>query len=249
MEATTYVALSAQMALEKELGVVANNVANASTAGFKADRQLFQSYVSDLKVPGRSIAFVQDRATYIDRQPGAIEQTGNPLDVAVQGSGYLSVRTPQGVQYSRDGRLQKGPDGTLIDSAGRTVLDPNGAALQLPDQYTDLQILGDGTVNVRVAGAWRSVGQIALSEPADAQAMRKAGDGLLTAATGGMRPVDPDAHTTRLVQGAIEGSTVQPVKEIANMTELSRSYERLQTMLSDDNDREQKMIQTLGTPL
>jgi flagellar basal-body rod protein FlgF len=64
-----------------------------------------------------------------------------------------------------------------------------------------------------------------------------------------MRPVDPDSHGTRLVQGAIEGSTVQPVKEIANMTELSRSYERLQTMLSDDNDREQKMIQTLGTPL
>jgi flagellar basal-body rod protein FlgF len=248
VEATTYVALSAQMALEKELGVVANNVANANTAGFKADRQLFQSYVNDLDVPGRSIAFVQDRATYIDRQPGTIEQTGNPLDVAVQGIGYISVRTPQGVQYSRDGRLQKGPDGSLVDSAGRTVLDPNGAAIQLPDQYTDLQILGDGTVNVRVGGAWRSVGQIALSEPADQQAMRKAGDGLLTGA-GAIRPVDPDAHSTRLVQGAIEGSTVQPVKEIANMTELSRSYERLQTMLSDDNDREQKMIQTLGTPL
>jgi flagellar basal-body rod protein FlgF len=249
MEATTFVTLSAQMALEKELGVVANNVANASTAGFKADRQLFQSYVNQLKVPGGGVSFVQDRATYIDRQPGTIEQTGNPLDVAVQGAGYLSVRTAQGVQYSRDGRLQKGPDGTLMDSAGRTVLDPNGSALQLPDQYTDLQILGDGTVNVRVQGAWRSVGQIALSEPGDPQTMRKAGDGLMTSGGGAMNPVDPDAKGTRLVQGAIEGSTVQPVKEIANMTELSRSYERLQSMLSDDNDREQKMIQTLSTPL
>lgn len=249
MQTSTYVALSAQLALQHQLDVVANNVANASTAGFKADRQLFQSYVDRLKVPGNNVAFVQDRATYIDQQAGPIQPTGNPLDVAIQGSGYLSVSTPQGVQYSRDGRLQSAPDGTLIDSAGRTVLSPDGTSIQLPTQYSALHILGDGTINARIQGAWQNVGQIALYEPTDALGVRKSGDGLITDMLGGMQPVGPDSTTTRLIQGSLEASTVQPIKEIANMTDLSRAYERLQTVLSDDNDREQKMIQTLSTPL
>ena len=249
MEGPTYVTLSAQIALQKELDVVANNVANASTAGFKADRQLFQSYIDNLNVPGGNIAFVQDRATYIDQAAGPIQATGNPLDVAIQGPGYLSVSTPQGVQYTRDGRLQAAPDGTLVNSAGQSVLGPDGTPLQLPDQYSQLQILGDGTINVRVQGAWQSVGQIGMFRPLDPMDVRKSGDGMLSGTPGTMQPVGPDSTETRMVQGSLEGSTVQPVKEIANMTELSRAYERLQTLLSDDNDREQKMIQTLGTPL
>lgn len=249
MEGPTYVALSAQIALQRELDVVANNVANANTAGFKADRQLFQSYVDNLNVPGGSVAFVQDRATYIDREAGPIQHTGNPLNVAVKGIGYLSVNTPSGMQYTRDGRLQVAPDNTLVDSAGQAILSPDGTPLQLPDTYSELQILGDGTVNARVQGAWQDVGQIALYEPLDPLALRKTGDGLLTTAPGGMQPVQQDSTTTQLVQGALEGSTVQPVKEIANMTELSRAYEQLQSLVSDDNDQQMKMIQTLGTPV
>lgn len=249
MQTSTYVALSAQLALQNQLGVIANNVANANTAGFKADRQLFQSYVDKLKVPGDGVAFVQDRATYIDKQAGPIQTTGNSLDVAIEGSGYLSVSTPQGVQYTRDGRLQVAPDGTLIDSGGRTVLNQDGNSIQLPTQYSALQILGDGTINARIQGAWQNVGQIALYEPTDPLGVRKSGDGLMTDLPGGMQPVSPDSTTTRLVQGSLEGSTVEPIKEIANMTELSRAYERLQTLLSNDNDREQKMIQTLSAPL
>ena len=112
MEGPTYVTLSAQVALE-QLEVVANNVANVSTSGFKADRQLFQSYVDQLNVPGDSISFVQDRATYIDQTAGPIQVTGNALDVAINGDGYLSVSTPKGTEYTRDGRLQTSADGTL----------------------------------------------------------------------------------------------------------------------------------------
>jgi flagellar basal-body rod protein FlgF len=239
--------LSAQVALQKELDVVANNVANASTSGFKADRQLFQTYINRLNVPGDNIAFVQDRATYIDRAAGPIQQTGNVFDVAIQGDGYLSVATAQGTQYTRDGRLHTGPDGTLVDSEGRSVLDPSGEPIQLPTQFSDLQIRADGTINVRVRGVAQDVGQIGTFRPLDPLTLRKSGDGLFVGSPGGMQSIAPDDTSSRIVQGALEGSTVQPVKEIANMTELSRAYERLQMLLSDDNDREQKMIQTLGT--
>jgi flagellar basal-body rod protein FlgF len=248
MEGPTYVTLSAQIALQKQLEVVANNVANASTSGFKADRQLFQSYVDRLNVPGGDIAFVQDRATYIDRSAGPLEQTGNMLDVAVQGDGYLSVQTAQGTQYTRDGRLQVAADGTLTDAAGRPVLSPDGTTVQLPEGYSAIEIRADGTIAATVAGVSQDVGQIGSFRPSDPQALRKSGDGLFAALPNAMQAIETGDPGSRLIQGSLEGSTVQPVKEIANMTELSRAYEQLQTLLSDDNDREAKMIQTLGAP-
>jgi flagellar basal-body rod protein FlgF len=248
VEGPTYVTLSAQVALQKQLEVVANNVANASTTGFKADRQLFQSYIDKLDVPGGNVAFVQDRATYIDRAGGPIEQTGNPLDVAVQGDGYLSVATPQGTLYTRDGRLHTAKDGTLTDAGGHSVLDPTGQPIQLPGQYSRIEIKGDGGIVAIVRGASQEVGQIGTFRPLDPLALSKTANDLLAAPPGGMQQIQSDDTGSRLVQGALEGSTVQPVKEIANMTELSRAYERLQMLLSDDNDREQKMIQTLSSP-
>ncbi|PPQ27623.1 flagellar basal-body rod protein FlgF [Rhodopila globiformis] len=248
MEAQTYVTLSAQLALQKQLEVVANNVANANSAGFKPDRQLFQSYVEQLAVPGDQIAFVQDRATYIDQAPGPMEVTGNMLDVAINGDGYLSVQTPSGPQYTRDGRLHAAPDSTLVDHTGRPVLNTNGTPIQLPQGYTALDIKGDGTIYATVNNATVQVDTIGMSRPTDPMTMRKSGDGLLTAPANGMQPIDAGDPHCQLIQGSLEGSTVQPVTEIANMTELSRAYEQLQTLLSDDNDREQKMIETLGTP-
>ncbi|HQT75717.1 MAG: flagellar basal-body rod protein FlgF [Rhodospirillales bacterium 20-64-7] len=248
MEGPTYVTLSAQVALQKQLEVVANNVANASTAGFKADRQLFQSYVDRLNVPGGNVAFVQDRATYIDQEAGPIETTGNPTDIAIKGDGYLSVQTPQGTQYTRNGRLQVAADGTLTDASGRPVLTPGGATMQLPPGYSGLEIRADGTVIATVGNAPQNVGQIGTFRPSNPQVMRKSGDGLLVAPPMAMQPIDDGDPNSRIVQGALEGSTVKPVTEIANMSALSNAYQQLQSLLNDDNDREQKMIQTLGTP-
>lgn len=246
MQGPTYVTLSAQIALRKQLEVVANNIANANTTGFQADRTLFQTYVERLAVPGNSIAFVQDRATYIDQQSGPIQPTGNPLDVAIKGDAYLAVNAPQGTEYTRNGQLSVGQDGTLLDPGGRPVLGPDSQPIQLPQGFSNPQITGDGTMSVTVNGATQQVGQIGLFRPDDPLNLRKSGTGLLTMPTGAMQPIDPGDSHSALVQGALEGSTVQPVKEIANLTDLSRAYDQLQTLLSDDNDREQKMIQTLG---
>ncbi len=247
MEAPAYVTLSAQVALERQLEVVANNVANASTTGFKADRQLFQSYISRAG-GGDGVAFVQDRATYIDHTNGPIQPTGNPLDVAVQGDAFLAVTTPQGTLFTRDGRMHAGTDGTLLDPNGNAVQSGDGQPIQLPENYQQVEIKGDGTVTVRVNNQSQDIGQIGLFRSSDPLVMRKNGDTRFTAPPAALQPVDSGDPTARLVQGSLDGSTVQPVKEIANMTELSRAYEQLQTLLSDDNDRESKMIDALGKP-
>lgn len=248
MDTTTYVALSAQVALQKQLETVANNVANANTAGFKADRPFFQSYLAPLKGPGGGVSFVQDAATYIDRASGPIEITGNPLDIALDGDGYLAVSGPQGTEYTRDGHMRVGADGTLTDSEGRSILGSDGSPIQMPDGFQGVEIRNNGNIKALVNGRQQDIGQIGVYRAANANAVRKGGDGLLTAPDGEMQPAAPGDGGARVVQGSIEGSTVQPMKEIANMTELSRAYERLQTMLSNESDREHKMIDALGHP-
>ncbi len=245
MQATSYVTLSAQIALQKQLETVANNVANANTAGFKADRPLFQSYIDQQSGPG-GVAFVQDAATYIDRSSGPIDSTSNPLDIALNGEGYLAIATPQGTMYSRDGHLQVGSDNTLLGDGGNPVLGSDGAPIQIPDGYSQIVIKADGSIKAMVNQRLVDVAQIGVFRPSNPIVMRKGGNGLLTAPQSEMQQVTPNDGGARVQQGFIEGSTVQPMKEIANMTELSRAYDRLQSLLSDENDRETKMIDALS---
>jgi flagellar basal-body rod protein FlgF len=248
MDTTTYVALAAQVALQKELETVANNVANANTSGFKADRSFFESFLEPLDGPGGGVSFVQDAATYIDQASGPIEVTGSPHDIALDGQGYLAVTTQVGTEYTRNGHLKIGPDGTLVDADGRSVLGADSAPIQMPDGFEDPEIKNNGKLRVTVNGRQQDVGQIGVFRPTSPNLIRKAGDGLLTAPQGEMQPISPDDGGARIVQGSVEGSTVQPMKEIANMTELTRAYERLQTMLQNESDRERKMIDALGHP-
>jgi flagellar basal-body rod protein FlgF len=246
MDGPAYVALSAQVALSKQLDVVANNVANANTVGYKPDRQLFQSYVEKLAVPGGSVSFVQDRATYVDRTDGEITLTGNPWDIAVKGDGFLAVSSGNQTLYTRDGHLQIAQDGTLTSSGGLPVLGPDGSPIQIPPNADQPQILADGDITVQVRGVSQQIGQIGMFRSSDPTLLDKAGGSMLSAPPGNMQPIANGDRSSSIMQGGLEGSTVKPVSEISNLTDLSRAYDRLQSLLSDDNDREQKMIQTLG---
>src|ERR1700742_1132333 len=146
MDTTTYVALAAQVALQKELETVANNVANANTAGFKADRSFFESFMEPLQGPGGGVSFVQDAATYIDQASGPIEVTGNSLDLALDGQGFFAVATAVGTEYTRNGHLRVGPDGSLVDSNGRAVLGSDGSPIQMPDGFEDPEVKNNGTL-------------------------------------------------------------------------------------------------------
>lgn len=247
MDNPSIVSLSGQMALRQQLDVTANNLANANTTGFRGDRTLFQSHVSRLDVPGREVAFVQDRATYLDTRAGSITPTGNPLDLAIEGNAYLAVeRQGGGRGYTRDGHLHVSPDNRLVDSSGRPVLDEGGAPILMPEQVSKLEIRTDGTILATVDGRIEQAGRIGLFQAGDPRGIRKGGDGLLEIPPADVQPVPANAPGVRLQQGALEASTVQPVQELSNLTLIQRAYESMQRIVSDDDDRMRKMIETLG---
>ena len=153
MENTLLVGLSRQMVLERQMDVVANNVANVNTNGYKADRSMFQEYLAsgahedNFLASDRRVSYVQDRATFHDFSQGAAEETKNPLDVAIDGGGFLVVQTPAGERYTRDGALQINNQGQLVTASGNPVL---GNAGPIVFQPTDKQvsIASDGNVTV-----------------------------------------------------------------------------------------------------
>src|ERR1700736_4846096 len=132
MQNTLLVGLSRQVVLERQLDVVANNVANVNTTGYKADRSLFQEYLAsnahedNFASSDRRVSFVQDHATFHDFSPGPTQETKNPLDVAIDGSGFLVVQTPAGERYTRDGGLQINNQGQLVNASGYQVLGNSG---------------------------------------------------------------------------------------------------------------------------
>ena len=154
MENTLLVGLSRQMTLERQMDVVANNVANINTTGFKADRSLFEEYLrspaheDNFVRADRRVSFVQDRATFHDFAAGPSEQTKNPLDVAIDGKAFLVVQTAAGERYTRDGGLQINNQGQLVTASGDPVLGTSGPIVFQPTDKA-INIAADGNVTVR----------------------------------------------------------------------------------------------------
>ena len=154
MENTLLVGLSRQMTLERQLDVVANNVANVNTAGFKADRSLFEEYLrspaheANFVPSDRRVSFVHDRATFHDFAAGPSELTMNPLDVAIDGNAFLVVQTPAGERYTRDGGLQINNQGQLVTAGGLPVMGTSGPIVHQPTAK-EISIAADGNVTVR----------------------------------------------------------------------------------------------------
>jgi flagellar basal-body rod protein FlgF len=247
MDGPSIISLSGQVALERRMAATANNLANVNTAGYRRDRMLFQSYVQRLAVPGGQVAFVEDRATYVDPAAGRIAATGNPLDVAIDGPAFLAIERPGGqAGYTRDGRLRIAPDRTLVDPSGRAVLDDGGGRILMPERTSTVEIREDGTIMAMVDGQPEIVARLGLFNATRMQAVRKAGDGLMDIPQAELRPVDPAAGGVRIAQGSLEGSSVEPIIEIASLTEIQRSYDRMQRIASDDHDRLRRMVETFS---
>src|SRR5471032_3109486 len=153
MQNALLIGLSRQTILERQLDVISNNIANVNTSGFKADASLFEEYL----MPGahednfvgsdRRLSYVQDRGTYRDFSQGAVEQTKNPLDIAIDGGGFLVVQTAAGDRYTRDGGLQMNNTGQLVTSAGNPVLGTSGPIVFQPGDH-DINVSPDGTITV-----------------------------------------------------------------------------------------------------
>lgn len=241
MDLASSIATSRLAAAQRAMDVIASNIANADTPGFKAERVLFTDWLSrqgGTSAPpgGASVAYVQDRATWHDQLAGTISRTGNSFDLALAGDGYFTVSTPAGPRLTRNGRFGLLPDGTLADTAGHAVLDTAGQPIQLSPTDTSVSIAGDGTVSSPNG----QLGKIGVVQPSDPMRLTAEGGTLLRADT-------PTAQATSpgMVQGAVEGSNVQPVLEVTRMMDGLRQFQFVSELVQAEDDRQQAAIDKL----
>jgi flagellar basal-body rod protein FlgF len=237
MENTTYIGLSRLSAMRREMDVIANNMANMNSNAYKGERVMFEEF---LKGPTNApkTSFVMDTAVLRDFRVGKLQQTGNTFDFAINGSGYLSVDTPQGRRYTRDGHLRMDADRRLVTSGGHPVLDNRGRDIVIPDGLGTPAVSVDGTVNV----GQQQVAKIDLVHFENEQELRKTANGLFATT---QDPIAAPATTT-LIQGMLEASNIEPIVEMTNMIELLRQYQSTQSLIDGENDRLKLAIQRLG---
>ena len=250
MENALLIGLSRQMTLHREIDVVANNIANLNTTGYKADNAVFEEYL----MPGasadqfakqdRGVSFVQDRSTWHDLSQGALDRTGSPLDVAIDGPGFLVVQTPRGERYTRNGALQLNASGQLVTTEGFQVIGENGP-ITLQAQDRDIMISKQGSVNVREGiGAADAVrGKIRLVSFGDRQQLQKDGSSTFMAPAG----VQPQVlQNPSIIQGALEKSNVRSVIEMTRMIEITRNYTQVAGLLQNQSDMRRNSIDKLA---
>lgn len=251
MENTLLVGLSRQVALAREMEVVANNIANVNTTGYKADSAVFQEYLMPVarenrfENPDRRLSFVEDRGMWHDLRQGAIAQTGNPLDVAVDGDAYLVVQTARGERYTRNGAMQINSQGQLATSDGSLVLgDAGPITFQQLDK--NIAITAEGRVSVTEGSNNRSEslrGKLRLVSFANPQRLQKDGANNFLAPNGVAATPAPKA---RVVQGAVEKSNVNSVYDMTRMIEITRTYTQISTLLQQQGEMRRSAIEKLA---
>lgn len=246
MENTLLVGLSRQVALRRELDVVANNVANLNTTGFKADGVVFREYLmpvaraNHFPAPDRRLSYVHDRATFLDLGQGAVQQTGNPLDVAIDGNAFLVVQTPRGERYTRNGSLHINAQGQLVTTEGFPVVGENGP-IQFQTNDREITIGRDGSIGV--PGGSR--GKLRLVTFEAAQRLQKDG-GSTFLAPEGLEPQQATPEAAQVIQFSLEQSNVRGVVAMTRMIEVARSYTQVSTMLQQQGDMRRGALEKLA---
>ncbi|AKS47803.1 flagellar basal-body rod protein FlgF [Octadecabacter temperatus] len=237
MENATYTALTRQSGLMNEMRVVANNIANLSTTGFRSEGVIFAEHVKALgpNDPSLSMATASARETLLSQ--GTLTQTGGSFDLAIEGDGFFLVATPQGERLTRAGAFTPNENGDLVTPEGYNVLDAGGAPVFIPQGAGPIGIAPDGTVS---AGG-QPVAQVGLVNPINLSGMVRE-DGVRFRADDGYDP----ALEGRMLQGFIEESNVDPVLEISRMIEVQRAYELGQSFLDKEDERIRSAIRALG---
>ena len=243
MENALLVGLSRQMSLRRELDVIANNVANVSTNGFKAQSSRFESHLMPkasgdaFKRPDRRLDYVIDKGTVLDRSSGAIEFTRNPLDVAIKGDGLFAVQTAAGERYTRNGAFTLDQQGQLVTSDGNAVLGDNGPIV-FDRSETDISVAPDGTI----ASAQAQHGRIRVVRFADMRSLRNEGTNLFAATV----PAEPAGATSRLESGALERSNVNAVGEMTRLIEVNRAYSSIASMVGQIEELKRTAVTRLA---
>lgn len=225
-------AMSFQMTLMKRIDLIADNIANVSTSGFKSLLMVI-SKGEDTAADSTT----ENQVTIVrDVRDGPMTRTGNTLDLAIQGSGYFAIETADGVRYTRNGRFALDQDGRLVTPDGHAVLGDGGRPITFTATETDIVIGTDGTV--RADGG--EIGTIGIVQFADEQALYRVSSGLLATEAPPIPAVD-----ARILQGMVEESNVVAVLEITRMIETMRTFQSAQKMIESEHERQRRAIQTL----
>jgi flagellar basal-body rod protein FlgF len=234
-----YVALSSQIALEKRLNTIADNVANASTIGFRATGVKFEDVVSGIN--DKALSFVTSGDTYISNTNGPLRETGNPFDFAIKGDAWFGIETPGGTVMTRDGRFTMTENGELLTIEGYPVLDAGGAPIQLDPRNGPPRAGADGSLRQ----GDNLVGALGLFnfDPGP-NFVRFGNSGIVPA--GEPEPV-VDRIDAGVVQGFLEESNVNPVLEITRLIMVQRAFENGAAMIRDTESSYDEAIKTLGS--
>lgn len=243
MDTTVYVSLSHQIALRRQLDLIANNIANAETTGYRRENAVFQSYLEKQPLSGtraaRTVNYVLDYGVARDSSPGDISQTGNPLDVAQTGEGFFNVALANGeTAYTRNGHFSLSEDGFLVTANGARLLDRNGNMFQFAPDEKNIEISPDGSVSSSAGPK----GQLALSRFSSDVGLDRLGDTLYQG--GNPEPVAPER--VQLRSGFLEKSNVKPIVETTEMIDVLRTYESTTRLMDRYEDMRKRGIERLG---
>ena len=243
MENAQLIGLSSQMALRRRMDVIANNLANMQTSGFKQEGVVFEEYRmagAEMEAPTRAdsiVSYVVDRATFRDFGTGTMRQTGAPLDVAIGGEGFLTVQTPDGPRYTRDGSLKIDAAGQLVTASGLPVLG-EGGPINFGPEDTNILIGRDGTI----ATAAGEKGRLQIVAFEDSSLLGAEGGNLFAAGEAVPQP----AADPRVMQGMLEGSNVAAVAEMSEMVQVNRTYQSLARAMQQTDELRRSTLSTLS---
>ncbi|HEY8616900.1 flagellar basal-body rod protein FlgF [Phenylobacterium sp.] len=242
MENASYVGLSRQIVLRRELDIIANNIANADTAGFKVESLLQRA---EPKAPAftlqgpKPVKFVVADGVARDFGQGALRKTDAPLDIAIEGQGFFRVQSAEGERYTRDGRFRTDELGRLSTQGGSPVLDEGGGEITIDPELGPVLVAEDGTIS---QGGER-IGKLAVVTFDDLSVLEKRGDNLYQNTSNGVPQAVAGA---RVRQGTLEGSNVRPILEITRMIEVQRAYESMARMMDSTADLSRRAVERMG---
>lgn len=234
MDNAGYTTLTRQKGLVREMQMIANNIANSATTGFRQEGMIFSEYVKSVD-NGPSLSMATGRTRNTSMLQGTLTQTNGNFDFAIEGDGFFMIETPNGERYTRNGVFSPNAEGDLVTMDGFRVLDSGGAPIFIPTN-ANISVSNDGTIS----SDGKPLSQLGVYSAAEGTDLVRE-DGVMFRAKGEMGP----AENSRVVQGFIEGSNVNPLTQIARMIEVQRAYEMGQSFLDAENERIRSAMKTL----
>lgn len=238
MENSLYIGLSKQVVLRENMDIIAQNVANVNTPGYRGQNMVFSEYIEDPRYMAEDMSMVLDYGQYQMTDPGNVKDTGNSFDIALVGQGFLGIQTPGGeIQYTRAGNLTMDQNGVLKNARGMSVANTRGGDIVIPEDAKEVLIDRKGVVSTDQG----VIGQLMIAEFNNYQELNPVGNGLYAT------PEQPiPATDTAVIQGKLEGSNVQPVVEMTRMISVLREYQALQNMMENEHERLQTAARRLA---